>query len=467
MVTDVSSQLRDFVDLAETRRVSRAYRTDEYEDEVLRGVLRAANRAPSPANVQPWHFVVVDDADKQKELSRIYSDETKEYKRFLDPTFWGAGNSREFVDAPATVLVAGDMRYEQCWPDLPDAYRHNLFHKSMATATLSLHLAAANAGLASTWVTTRGPSQDRLRDLLDLPEYFHVGTAAPLGYPELDRTKDVKARFPLDEKLHEGSYDRSRLPTYEDIMDRKEAAREDVYHPEGDAPPLEEVWDDTAYTLAEFADFVGSWRTTTAYEDTAVDDTVVEDVLEAGIQAPSAGNAQPWELLLVRDAGKRSAVADAVRADRSYVETVDPSHDVGSVQDLVSVPPSVYEEAPLTLVVAGNRHLENLWPNVPDGSPEKLFQHSVTNCATSVTYAANAAGLGTSWYAPAAAGQRALAEQFDLPPWFEVGAVTPLGRPADDGGERPIRASLDDRLHYNALDAERVPNSRTLYEEIP
>ena len=461
MVTEASSQLRDFVGLTETRRVSRAYRSDEYGDDVLRAILTAANNAPSPANAQPWHFVVVDDEEKKKELSRIYSDETKEYKRFLDPTFWGAGNSREFVDAPATVLVAGDMRYEHWWPEVPGTHRHNLFHKTMAMATLGVHLGAATEGLASTWVTTRGPSQDRLRDLVGLPDYFHVGTAAPLGRPELERTKDVKSRAGLDEKLHEGTFARDRVPTYEEIMERKEAAREDVYHPEGDAPPLEELWGNTALSAGSLANLAESWRTSTSYSDEQVSDEVVEDVLEAGIQAPSAANAQPWDFVLVRDGGRQADIANAIRADRSYVETVDPEFDVDRVEDLVGVPSEVYEQAPLTLVVAGNRHLENLWPGVPDGSPEKLFQHSITNCIGSLTYAATAAGLGTSWYVPAAAGQRRLRDQFDLPSWYEIGGVTPIGY-ADGHHERSVRVPLDEKLHRNELDREKLPSTAEL-----
>lgn len=37
------------------------------------------------------------------------------------------------------------------------------------------------------------------------------------------------------------------------------------------------------------------------YKDISVSDEIVEDLLRAGMQAPSAGNEQPWEFIVLRD----------------------------------------------------------------------------------------------------------------------------------------------------------------------
>ena len=47
------------------------------------------------------------------------------------------------------------------------------------------------------------------------------------------------------------------------------------------------------------------------YTDVAVPDELVRQLLSYAARAPSAGNLQPWEFLLVRDPEVRSALADA------------------------------------------------------------------------------------------------------------------------------------------------------------
>lgn len=37
------------------------------------------------------------------------------------------------------------------------------------------------------------------------------------------------------------------------------------------------------------------------YKDIKISDEIVEDLLKAGMQAPSAGNQQPWEFIVLRD----------------------------------------------------------------------------------------------------------------------------------------------------------------------
>lgn len=223
-----TERLDAFRELARRRRSVRAFRDDPIPEEVLRGVLEAANWAPSGANAQPWEFVVVRDEDRQRELAEIFKDETS-YKRSVDPDFPAGGNYGEFVDAPVTVVVAGDTRYERWWPQILDGSREKLFHHSMAACIQTLHLAAAAAGLGTTWVTVRGPSVHRVRDLLDVPAYLRIGSVAPLGYPDWERNPRERSRVPLDHKRHEERIDEADLPSTEEIMAGKDDWIDRVY----------------------------------------------------------------------------------------------------------------------------------------------------------------------------------------------------------------------------------------------
>ena len=223
-----ADRLNKFVELARGRRSVRGFRNDPVPDDVLDGVLEAANWAPSGANAQPWEFIVVRDEERQEALAEIFKKETA-YKRTVDPEFPAGGNSGEFIDTPVTVVIAGDTRYERWWPEILDGSREKLFHHSMAACIQTLHLAAAAAGLGTTWVTVRGPSVQRVRELLDVPPYLRIGSVAPLGYPDWDRNPLERSRVPLAHKRHEETVDEDDLPATEEIIAGKDGWIDRVY----------------------------------------------------------------------------------------------------------------------------------------------------------------------------------------------------------------------------------------------
>lgn len=225
--TDIP-QLDSFVELARSRRSIRGFRDEQIPEEVLQKVLEAANWAPSGANSQLWEFVVVRDEELQHKLADIFGDSVT-YKRVVDPTFPAGGNSGEFVDAPVSVVIAGDTRYERWWPLILDGSREKLFHHSLAACIQNLHLAAAAAGLGTTWVSVRPPSEHRLRTLLDIPNYLRIGSVAPLGYPDWDRNPKERSRVPVEHKTHDDGMDEADLPSTEDIIDGKEDWMNRVY----------------------------------------------------------------------------------------------------------------------------------------------------------------------------------------------------------------------------------------------
>lgn len=221
-------RLAQFVALARARRSVRAFRDEPVPEEVLEGVLEAANWAPSGANAQLWEFVVVEEPERARELAEVFRDAVT-YKRTVDPEFPAGGNFGEFIDAPVSVVVAGDTRFERWWPQALDGSREKLFHQSLAACIQNLHLAAAAAGLGTTWATVRGPTEEALRQLFDLPDFYRVGTVAPLGYPDWERNPTTRPRVPVEYKVHSGRLDRDRVPPTEEIIAGRDDWMERVY----------------------------------------------------------------------------------------------------------------------------------------------------------------------------------------------------------------------------------------------
>jgi nitroreductase len=58
------------VDVILSRRSIRRYEQKEIPEDVLGQILEAGRQAPSAANRQPWHFIVITDYEIKKELSK-------------------------------------------------------------------------------------------------------------------------------------------------------------------------------------------------------------------------------------------------------------------------------------------------------------------------------------------------------------------------------------------------------------
>jgi len=209
-----------FVTLAERRKSIRGFLDEPVEDEVLHRVLEAANNAPSAANSQPWEFVVVRDQAQRERIGEAFRQELEYKKDAADPEFPALGYTG-FANAPVTIVLVGDTRYQQWWPHLLDGSREKMFQHSIAAAMMSLQLAAAAAGLGTVWNTTRRPTQSRLREILDLPDYCRAVLVTPLGYPTPEQQEKSRAKIPVEYKIHEDTLDRDRLPTIEEIAEGK------------------------------------------------------------------------------------------------------------------------------------------------------------------------------------------------------------------------------------------------------
>jgi nitroreductase len=152
--------------VVKTRRSIRRYKPDPVPDEVLNKVLEAARLAPSAANLQSWHFIVVKDS---------------ETKRKLGIASWAS-------EAPVVIVGCGDANLSSRW-----------FMVDLAIAFEHIVLAAANFGLGTCWMGKLG-IDETIKKVLQIPERVKVIAVTPLGYPA--ETPGPKTRKPLSEIVH-------------------------------------------------------------------------------------------------------------------------------------------------------------------------------------------------------------------------------------------------------------------------
>lgn len=183
------------------RRTVRDFSDRPVPPGVIADCLLAAGSAPSGANLQPWHFVVVRDPVMKRTIREAAEAEEREFYQHRAPPEWlealaplGTDERKPFLEtAPCLIAIFGAR-----WSRLPDGRKRQHYYvtESVGIATGLLIAALHHAGLAT---LTHTPSpMGFLNDLLGRPTNERPFLLLVVGYPADDATVPVLEKKPLD-----------------------------------------------------------------------------------------------------------------------------------------------------------------------------------------------------------------------------------------------------------------------------
>jgi nitroreductase len=159
----------DVFDAVRTMLAVRAYHDRPVPEAVVRRVLEAGRLAASASNLQPWHFIVVQEPDTLRQLGTL------------------ASSGPYVARAPLAIVVAVDKtRFA-----VSDASR----------AIQCMMLTAWADGVGSNWVGFSG-TLEGVKSLLHIPADLDVLAVLPFGYPADAVGRGNKKRKSLAEVAH-------------------------------------------------------------------------------------------------------------------------------------------------------------------------------------------------------------------------------------------------------------------------
>lgn len=160
-------------------------------------------------------------------------------------------------------------------------------------------------------------------------------------------------------------------------------------------------------------------RSIREYTGKDVSKDLIEKLIDAARMAPSAGNTQPWEFMVIRNPQTKQKIAEAALGQKSI------------------------ETAPVVIVVCANLQRS---ASRYGGRGETLYCLQDTAAAVeNLHLAAHSLGLGTVWVG--AFNEAEVEEIFQLPPQVRPVAIIPVGYPADKPNSPP-RRDLQNIIHY-------------------
>ena len=154
------------------------------------------------------------------------------------------------------------------------------------------------------------------------------------------------------------------------------------------------------------------------FTDEKVSEEHIELLMKAAMAAPSAGNQQPWEFILTRDAAVKDALAQC-----------SPFAKPAAAAELV--------------IVACMSKGDDL--RFPQYIPQDMGA-----CVENILIEAAALGLGAAWLGiyPERDRMDAVAKCVDIPEGFEAFAIIALGHPGEEFPPRSEKRYEPDRVHW-------------------
>ena len=201
-VEEMRARLAEFYEDLARRRSVRDFSARPVPRDLIETALQAAGTAPSGANLQPWHFVVVSGPNTKKKIREAAEAEEREFYEHRASAEWlaaleplGTDERKPFLEtAPYLIAV-----FLQKYGELPDGRKVKHYYPTESTGLATGFLIAAlhRAGLAT---LTHTPSPMKfLNEILGRPVSERPFLLLVVGYPADDaRVPDI-ARKELDE----------------------------------------------------------------------------------------------------------------------------------------------------------------------------------------------------------------------------------------------------------------------------
>ncbi|MBT4832344.1 MAG: nitroreductase family protein [Porticoccaceae bacterium] len=197
----MQQQAREFYQLMSKRRSVRDFSDQPVPASVLEDAILAAGTAPSGANMQPWHFVVVQDSEVKQKIREAAEIEERELYENRASEEWldalaplGTDANKPFLEtAPALIAI---FLKKVTIDEQGEKHKNYYTSESVGIATGVLITALHNAGLAT---LTHTPSPMKfLSQILERPSHERPFLLLVTGYPAAGTlVPDIK-RLPLD-----------------------------------------------------------------------------------------------------------------------------------------------------------------------------------------------------------------------------------------------------------------------------
>jgi hypothetical protein len=116
---EINKRSIEFYKMIKKRNSVRDFRRTKINDSIIKNAILSAGTAPSGANLQPWHFVVIKDNYIKKKIKIAAEKEEYNFYNYKAPKEWlnalkplGTNTNKNFLEDAPILIAIFEKKYE-------------------------------------------------------------------------------------------------------------------------------------------------------------------------------------------------------------------------------------------------------------------------------------------------------------------------------------------------------------------
>ena len=221
--------------------------------------------------------------------------------------------------------------------------------------------------------------------------------------------------------------------------------------------------------IDKFIELLKSRRSIRAYKPDPIPDEYIQKIIEAARWAPSGGNSQPWEFIVIKKKELKDRIADLFMKSLGLIREAELTREKE-----MRIPALVgemmgpgFKNAPVLILLCGDPRVNEAFPLVVfQKLGHEVFISNLAGAFLCMQLAAKSLGLGSQWVS--AAGnfmEDDLKELLSIPKGVKIYDMMAVGYPAYQLGPRSPR-KIDEMTHYDQYDRTKLRSDQQIKEFI-
>ena len=221
--------------------------------------------------------------------------------------------------------------------------------------------------------------------------------------------------------------------------------------------------------IDKFIELLKSRRSIRAYKPDPIPNEYIQKIIEAARWAPSGGNSQPWEFIVIQKKELKDRIADLFIKSLALVREAELTREkemrmpalVGEMME------PGFKNAPVLILLCGDPRLNEAFPLVVFKKyGHEVFISNLGSAFLCMQLAAKALALGSQWVSAAGSFMEDdLKELLNIPKGFRIYDMMAVGYAAYQLGPRSPR-EIDEITHYDQYDRTKLRSDQQIEEFI-
>jgi 5,6-dimethylbenzimidazole synthase len=217
----------------------------------------------------------------------------------------------------------------------------------------------------------------------------------------------------------------------------------------------------------ELIDLLKKRRSVRAFKSDPLPEGTVEKIIEAARWAPSGGDGQLWDFIVIRDRVLKEKIVKLFMkaCEPTFRREQENDPDLRRTQMVLPVPEPKFKDAPAFILMTGDPRTKIAFPlRVKETKAEEVMVSGLATAFFCMHLAARSLGLGSQWVSAVADQtiEKDLKELLRIPDEAIIYDMMAVGYPAYDPGLRSPRP-LEEIVHRETFQTEKYRNQQEIW----